>query len=251
MSLFALLGSGEFEPWTGEVDRWLLERATGSGTVLILPTASAPEGDEVFDRWGSMGLTHYEELGIPAEVLPLKTRDDALKPELVSQLEDASVVYFSGGNPAYLAQILVDTPFWSSVLGRLDDGMAYTGCSAGIAALGDVAPDSTSNDPTSAHFWRPGLGLFPELYFGPHWDALDVYVPGLRAMILASVPKDARMLAIDERTAVVGDGTRWRVMGAGAAHMLQGGEWRDHPTGSSFTALLEHHPVGRAPEGHA
>ena len=30
---FALLGSGEFEPWTEDVDRWLLDRATGNGTV--------------------------------------------------------------------------------------------------------------------------------------------------------------------------------------------------------------------------
>jgi cyanophycinase len=251
MSLFALLGSGEFEPWTEEVDRWLLERTTGGGRVLILPTASAPEGDAVFKRWGDMGLAHYEDLGVPAEVLPLKGRADASHPELIAKLDDASVVYFSGGNPAFLASTLVDTPFWQAVLDGLDTGKAYTGCSAGIAALGEVAPDSTSNDPTSAHFWRPGLGLFPGLYFGPHWDALDVYVPGLRAMILASVPKDARMLAIDERTAVVGDGTEWSVMGAGAAHILEGGEWREYPTGSSFTAPLEHHPVGRVPEGHA
>jgi cyanophycinase len=250
MSLFALLGSGEFEPWTEEVDRWLLERSTGGGRVLILPTASAPEGDAVFDRWGNMGLRHYEELGIPAEVVSLKERKDASDPEIVSKLDGASVVYFSGGNPAFLSHTLADSPFWRLVLQGLDDGMAYTGCSAGIAALGEVAPDSTSNDPTSAHFWRPGLGVFKDLYFGPHWDALDVYVPGLRAMILASVPEDARMLGIDERTAVVGDGTDWRVMGAGSAHLLQNGEWERFPSGSSFTIHLDHHPIGSAPEGH-
>jgi cyanophycinase len=250
VSLFALLGSGEFEPWTEEVDRWLLERTTGSGRVLVLPTASSPEGDAVFTQWGTMGLAHYAELGIPAEIVPLKERADASDPGIVGKLEDASIVYFSGGNPAFLAHTLADTPFWDRVVEGLDNGMAYTGCSGGIAALGEVAPDSTSNDPTSAHFWRPGLGLFPGLYFGPHWDALDVYVPGLRAKILASVPKDARMLGIDERTAVVGDGTEWRVMGTGSAHLLKNGEWQDHPSGSSFTAKLEHHPVGSAPEGH-
>src|SRR5439155_5875898 len=31
---FGLLGSGEFLPWSEEVDRWLLERATGDGRVL-------------------------------------------------------------------------------------------------------------------------------------------------------------------------------------------------------------------------
>ena len=63
MTLFALLGSGEFEPWTEEVDRWLLERTTGSGRVLILPTASAPEGDAIFNQWGDMGLEHYGSWG--------------------------------------------------------------------------------------------------------------------------------------------------------------------------------------------
>jgi cyanophycinase len=241
--LFALLGSGEFEPWTEEVDRWVLERATGDGTVLILPTASAPEGDGVFDRWAGMGLNHYRDLGIRAEVVPLKVRDDAERTDLAQRVASASAVFFSGGNPAYLAATLVDTPFWEAVLEGLSRGMAYEGCSAGIAALGDVAPDSTSNDPTSAHFWRRGLGLFHDLYFGPHWDALDRYVPGLRASILASVPKDARMLAIDEYTAVVGDGSEWTVMGAGSAHLLESGRWQERPSGSSFTSLLEQHRV--------
>jgi cyanophycinase-like exopeptidase len=102
----ALLGSGEFEPWTEEVDRWLLDRASGDGSVLILPAASAPEGDEVFNRWAEMGLRHYEGLGIPAEVLQLKTKDDAQRADMSSRLDEASVAYFSGGNPAYLAAVL-------------------------------------------------------------------------------------------------------------------------------------------------
>jgi cyanophycinase len=241
MSLFALLGSGEFERWTEEVDRWLLERTTGDGSVLILPTASAPEGDEVFDRWGDMGLSHYRDEGIAAEVLPVKTRPDAEDPGIARRVAEASVVFFSGGNPAYLAATLADTAFWRAVLDGLDRGRAYAGCSAGIAVLGDVAPD---NDPTSANFWRRGLGVFSGVYFGPHWDALDTYVPGLRAMILASVPSDARMLAIDERTAVVGDGSSWSVLGAGTASILEDGTWVEHRSGSSFEAALEHDAVG-------
>lgn len=242
MSLFALLGSGEFLPWTQEVDRFLLDRTTGDGTVLILPTASAPEGDRVFNRWGDMGLAHFQEAGIPVEVLPIKARKDAERPEVAEKVERASMVYVSGGNPAHLAATFGGTRFWTAVLDGMDRGLAYAGCSAGIACLGDVAPDSTSSDPTSAHFWRPALGLFPKLYFGPHWDALDVYVPGLRELIIAAVPSDCRLLAIDEDTAVVGDGHLWQVMGAGGASLLEDGTWREFASGTSFTAHLEHHP---------
>jgi cyanophycinase len=243
VSLFALLGSGEFLPWTSEVDAWLLERTSGDG-VLILPTASAPEGDAVFQRWGNLGLEHYLSLDVSAEIVPLKTRADAEREDLAVKVDDAAVVFFSGGNPAYLSATLAGTAFWKAVLRRLDHGLAYAGCSAGISCLGDVAPDSTSNDPTSAHFWRPALGLFAKTYFGPHWDALDVYVPGLRAMLMASVPDDCRLLAIDEDTALVGDGKDWQVLGAGGAALFEEGTWTEYPSGTAFTKELEHNTGG-------
>ena len=96
MSTFALMGSGEFEPWSVEMDREVLARANGDGRVVILPTASAKEGDEVFDDWAAKGLAHYASFGIPAEVIPLKVRDDASRPELIARLEGASVAFFSG-----------------------------------------------------------------------------------------------------------------------------------------------------------
>src|SRR5436309_391406 len=139
----ALLGSGEFEPWTEPVDRWLLDRASGDGSVLILPTASAPEGNQVFDMWANMGLAHYNRLGIPAEVVPLKTHEDADRPDVVSRLETASMAYFSGGNPAHLAAVLDGSAFWIALMDAMGRGLAYTGCSAGISCLGEQAPDSS------------------------------------------------------------------------------------------------------------
>jgi cyanophycinase-like exopeptidase len=77
------------------------------------------------------------------------------------------------------------------------------------------------------------------MYFGPHWDALDVYVPGLRQTIIASIPADSRLLAVDEDTAVVGDGNEWRVIGAGKGALLVNGEWSEYASGESFTAELQ------------
>jgi cyanophycinase len=232
--MFGLLGSGEFEPWAEAVDRRLLERATGDGTVLILPAASAPEGDDVFDRWGEMGLAHYRGLGIPAVVVPLKTRAEADRPELADMLGLASMVFFSGGNPAYLAETLVGSRFWSALVAALDRGLAYAGCSAGVACLGEVAPDITALTASSNEIWRPGLRLFPQVYFSPHWDALEKHVKGLQRFWISSIPPDGRLVAIDERTAIVGDGTEWTVVGSGAAHLLVAGRWTDHPAGASI-----------------
>jgi cyanophycinase len=236
--IMGLLGSGEFAPWADDVDRELLRRArTGDGRVLVLPTASAPEGEEVFGRWAAMGLAHYERLGVTAELVPIRTREDAEDREHVARLADASLVFFSGGNPAYLSATLDGTAFWAGVRDGLDRGLAYGGCSAGVQCLGERAIDAAAGrfDPEA---WRPGLRLFRGVSFGPHWDALDRYVPGLSDFIRTSVPPGEVLLAIDEDTAVVGDGTGWEVVGAAAAHVWCDGSWADHPSGSRFTCLL-------------
>src|SRR2546430_3184551 len=107
---FLLLGSGEFEPWTHDVESRVLADATGDGSVVILPTASATEGDAVFDRWGRMGLDHYAEVDLRAEVLPVKRREDAFREELAERVGGASLVYFSGGQPPHLANLARGTP---------------------------------------------------------------------------------------------------------------------------------------------
>ena len=230
MSLFALLGSGEFEPWSADVDRWLLERATGDGRVLILPTASAAEGDDVFAMWASKGLAHYEGLGIAAEVVPLRTRADAGRAELAGMLAGASVAYFSGGNPAYLSAVLRGSAFWEALVAERARGMAYVGCSAGVACLGDLAPDSGAGS-FDHELWKPGLGVFPGLWFGPHWDALDSFVPGLVEFIIASVPAGQTLVGIDEDTALVGQDDVWSVAGTGGVHLYRDGEWRHRAPG--------------------
>ena len=52
----ALVGSGEFLPAMGDVDAGLLA-ATGRKRprVVLLPTASWPDGETVFQRWATMG----------------------------------------------------------------------------------------------------------------------------------------------------------------------------------------------------
>ena len=52
---------------------------------------------------------------VTVRVAALRERKDAFEEAVLAQLEAASLIYFSGGNPAYLADTLRDTPFWSMV----------------------------------------------------------------------------------------------------------------------------------------
>lgn len=220
----ALLGSGEFDPWAEPVERWLLERSRNpQGPVLVIPTAAAHEGEGSFDAWGSKGLAHYGEFQIPAEVLPLKTREDAQRDDLVARLDDASMVFVSGGNPARLTEVVRDTPFWEALCIAIGDGLPYGGCSAGVACLTEVTFDSDVDDFDSV--WAPGLGYVRNVLFGPHWDIVDTWIPGATEFIVGSVRNGQLFVGLDEETAMVGDGRRWTVMGRGGIHVLRDGDW--------------------------
>jgi cyanophycinase len=222
MSAYAFLGAGEFEDWHGEIDRSLLDGR--KGRVLVLATASAPEGDDVYQGWVDKGLGHYAAAGIEAAAPALRTPEDARDPSIVAELDAAAMVFFSGGNPAYLAKVLAGSPFWARLQERVADGsLAYAGCSAGVACLSDPTFDSASDDPERV--WAPGLGYFPTVLFGPHWDIVDTWIPGARAFIAAATPADGCLVGIDEQTALVGDGSSWTVHGRGGVYVYRDGEW--------------------------
>jgi cyanophycinase len=229
----ALLGSGEFDPWSAPIARWLLGRSRNpDGVALVCPTASAHEGEESFSSWGGKGLEHFASLGVPAEVLPLRTRDDAHREEVVCRLDDASLVFFSGGNPARLTEAVRGTPFWSALCAALGTGLPYAGCSAGVACLTDVTYDSDADGFDG--IWQPGIGFVRDALFGPHWDIVDTWVPGASEFIVGSVKPDQVFVGLDEDTAMVGDGRAWSVLGRQAIHVLRDGAWSAHRDGDDF-----------------
>jgi len=203
---FLLLGSGEFEPWTHEVEAKVLAGASGDGSVVILPTASAPDGDAVFDRWAKMGLDHYAEVGVTAEVLPVKDRDDAAREDWAQRVGRASMIYLSGGKPQHLAGVLRDSPLLAAILRAMDRGAVWAGCSAGAMVV------SRSKDGSRGSSYLFGLGLVPHVSFGVHWDRA-ARIPGLAWWMTARLPDDTWFVGIDEKTAIVGDGTSWEVFG--------------------------------------
>lgn len=241
MPAFVLMGSGEFLPWAREVDTWAAEQATASSDrALILPTASAPEGDDTFNRWASMGAEHFTAIGLQPQVLPLKTRDDASRSEIVDQVAGARYIFFSGGNPGYLARTLTDTPFWEAVRDAIAHGTALGGCSAGATAVGTNAPDVTSSTVGMDDLeFLPGLPLFTKAVIAAHFDMLNTYMPGLRDFILGTRPDGQVLLGIDEDTALCGDGESWSVKGTNTVTIVDedGGE-TTHPSGSTVTCSL-------------
>jgi cyanophycinase len=226
---FLLMGSGEFEPWSVEVERAALHGARGDGSVAIVPTASFPDGLAIFERWGAMGLAHYEAMGVAARLVSLRDRSDAMREEFASQVADASMVFFSGGKPRYLAEAIGGTPFWDGMLAALDRGAVFAGCSAGAM----IASHASDGKERLGGAWLLGLGLIANTSFGVHWDKVR-FIPGMRPFLMRRVRRDGWFVGIDERTAILGDGSRWTVFGNRTAMVRGRGRTRSFLAGESF-----------------
>lgn len=223
----ALVGAGEFLPSMEPIDRHLLAAVNGVSPprVLVLPTASAPEGPEVFWRWGNMGIDHFRRLGVHVEVLPVTDRSSAHDDARVQAVRTASFIYFSGGQPRYLLETLKDTPLWSAIHAAWRGGAALAGCSAGAMVLGDAIRPFRSPDASLI----PALGLLPNVVVLPHFDRWGL---ARRQPLRDTLPPNVLIVGIDEHTALVWSEGHWRVMGQGHVTLWRSDGLDRYPAGA-------------------
>ncbi len=202
----ALVGSGEFLAPIEPLDTLLIERLSEPPRVVVLPTASAPDGPGVPERWARMGVEHFTRLGAEVEPVMLLTRKDAESADLAARIAAANFVYMSGGKPQYLYATLRDTPCWQAIQGVFAAGGVVAGCSAGAMVMGERMVDFP-------RLWRtiPALGLAPGLAVIPHFDELPGMFTGLARPAARQVP----IVGVDGSTALVGSDHHWTVQGRG------------------------------------
>jgi cyanophycinase-like exopeptidase len=226
----ALVGAGEFLDSMSTVDRQLLDRAGGS-TVVILPTASAPDGAGVPERWIKMGVDHFTHLGATADGLLALDRAACDDPANADRVRAANLVYFSGGKPDYLRSTLDGTAVWSAVREMADRGGVIAGCSAGAMILGGYVPEfSLKAGVPWISRWHASFALLPEAIIMPHYDEFpDV----LTSLMFGRRPRGSYLIGIDGHTALVGlDGT-WQVLGAGRVTVRRGREKKRYTAGQA------------------
>jgi cyanophycinase len=228
----ALIGSGEFLPTMSEIDAGLLVASGRSRPrVAILPTASWPDGEDVFRRWAAMGVEHFAQLG--AEVEPVLVRDafDAFDAGHVQAVGEADVIYLSGGKPGHLTGALVGSPVGDAILAAHARGATLVGCSAGAMALVDRHFEFRRRRLIWPLRWHDGLDLVPGATVIPHYDAQPEAVS---AMLVLQSPRRLATLGIDEETALVGRDGSWQVHGAGRVTLWRGRHRQRFRRGDTF-----------------
>jgi len=233
--LIALLGSGEYLPVMDDVDRYLLANCGAVDRrprVVCLPTAAGDEGPKSVSRWSAMGVEHFTRLGADALAVPVINKASANEQAHAAAVENADLIYFSGGDPGYLYRTLKDSLVWQAALKAWGRGAVYAGCSAGAMILGTEMPDFRAMGIRS----MSAFGLIPVSSVMPHFDALPLFGKPLVATLRRRLDPHEIMIGIDEDTAIVGRlGEKWTVMGRSRAHVFSRESVHVYAAGESFS----------------
>jgi len=232
--LISLAGSGEYLPVMDDVDKYLLANCGANGRrprVVCMATAAGQEGDESINRWSKMGKEHFTRLGTDVQALRVIDVESANEPDHAKAVEEADLIYFSGGSPRYLFETLKDSLVWKAVQTACARGAVYAGCSASAMILAKKIPGSRSITFTPVE----AFGIVGANYIFPHFDAFPFWHPVI-AVMRRSLKKNEVIIGVDENTSMVGKlNEEWTVMGRSQVHVFSKADVKDYAAGEKFS----------------
>jgi cyanophycinase len=219
MGRIALVGGNEFRENCESMDRVVLA-ATGveRPSVAIIPTAAAGQGPS---KAAANGVGYFERLGAEAWPLMVLSSTDADDPKFVSRLDDADLVYLTGGDPEHLLEVLDGSALLDSLKRILGKGAVVAGSSAGAMVMGSWM---------GFRDWRPALGVVPNIAVLPHHERSDPDSTVTR--ITGALPSGISALGVDVGTGCLSGDDGWTVVGDGAVVLYCGGHWERFESGA-------------------
>ena len=223
-----------------ENDRHILERfvrVSGGdrADIVVIPTASRM--NETGPRYQQL----FRELGAPrVSVMDFDTRRDCQEPGRLSRLEEATGIFFTGGNQLRLSTLLGGTPVAKLIRVCNARGVTVGGTSAGASILSEhmiAFGDEGSSVVSGSVRLAPGLGLTNRFIIDQHFRQRDRL--GRLLTALAYNPF-AVGIGLDEDTAAfIGPDETVEVEGSGGVTIVDGAD----VSFSSMDSVSEGQPV--------
>jgi len=212
---------GGHEDRTGErrILQEVVLRARG-GRIVVATVASAVAGElwqEYEPAFKALGARDLHHLDIDRRAT-IADEDSAL-----TALEDAGVVFFTGGDQLRITSKLGGTKIAAAIAQVHERGGVIAGTSAGASVMSETmlvsGVSDDSHDARGSLRMAPGLGFVRDMVVDQHFAQR-----GRIGRLLAAVAQNPRILGvgIDEDTAFVVEGDRCRVLGSGAVYIVDG-----------------------------
>jgi cyanophycinase len=208
-----IIGGAEDRDGDCVVLREFVRAAGGVKAHIAVMTAATSLPKEVGDDY----IRIFERLGAESvRVVDTEHRDDSFRKASIEIIEDATGIFFTGGDQSRIVDFIKDTPLDDAIHRRHAAGVIIGGTSAGAAMMPDemiTGGASVANPSVDAVRMGPGMGFLPGIVIDQHFAQRG----RLGRLLAALVQQPALLgLGIDEDTGILVRGDEFEVIGSGS-----------------------------------
>ncbi len=215
-----IIGGAEDKKNRCTILRRLVDLSGAKQSKLVIMTVATEYpmkvGKEYKDIFHRLGLNNIDALHI-------ETRDDANDPIKLKRLDNATCVFFTGGDQLKITSLLGGSKLEAQLKNLFSTGLVIAGTSAGASAMSEIMITSGPDDEAPKKCtvkMAPGLGLLKGVVIDQHFAQR-----GRIGRLLAAVAQNPSVLGIgiDEDTAIlVSNDCNFQVIGSNAVTILDG-----------------------------
>ena len=216
-----IIGGAEDKEGECKILREFLRCAGGTKARIVVMTAATSLPGEVGDNY----IRVFERFGAEdVRVIDTQKPEDANNPDYLEAIEQATGIFFTGGEQARIISCLKDTILDAAMHKRYSEGIIIGGTSAGAAMMPDmmiIEGDSETNPRVNSVAMGPGMGFLPGVVIDQHFAQRGRLGRLVSALLLQPAVLG---FGIDENTAILVSGDEFEVIGESAVTVIDESE---------------------------
>jgi cyanophycinase len=198
----------------------VVELAGGEESNIVVLTVATEYPKKIGEEYTQI----FSDLGVrQISAIDIRSRKDANCTDYISEIENASCIFFTGGDQLRITSLLGGTGAEHMLKKAYRRGVVIAGTSAGASVMSETMITSGNDDDAPKKCtlkMAPGLGLLKDVVVDQHFAQR-----GRIGRLLTAIAQNPLMLGmgIDEDTAVViGNDAIFEVIGSNAVTILDG-----------------------------
>lgn len=216
-----IIGGAEDKEGDCKILREFLRCAGDTKARIVVMTAATSLPGEVGDNY----IRVFERFGAEdVRVIDTQKPEDANNPDYLEAIEQATGIFFTGGEQARIISCLKDTILDAAMHKRYSEGIIIGGTSAGAAMMPDmmiIEGDSETNPRVNSVAMGPGMGFLPGVVVDQHFAQRGRLGRLVSALLLQPAVLG---FGIDENTAILVSGDEFEVIGESAVTVIDESE---------------------------
>jgi cyanophycinase len=214
------IGGGDIREGDAPLLKEFVKLAKGPKARVVVMTVATDEPSAAADEY----KTAFRRLGVDdVKAVDVSSRADALKPDSLEAVEQATGLFFTGGDQLHITSLLGGTGMQQIIGRRYERGLVVGGTSAGAAMMSNsmiLGGPPDENPRVGAVEIGPGMDLLVGAVIDTHFSQRGRF--GRLLTAIAHYPQDLG-IGLDEKTAMIVNKGEFEVAGEGAVTVIDGG----------------------------